>query len=186
MKKILFLIVIFVFFSCKKEKENSQFEESPVSSRTETEIIKERNFPFKNLSKVEVLSYEDRMRWDKKITKKENKYYKDLVVDYKLNFDSTKVKERVLLSSALKTELIGLLSQDSCKVENLPRDCYMPRHMIVFRDQKNRIIGYKELCLSCKGYRESKNLENYNGFCFTQMEDLFKKAGIKYFDEDYE
>lgn len=186
MKKIIFLIFIFVFISCKKEQERPQPDESPMVAKSETEIIKERDFPLKESSKIEILSYEDRMRWDKKITKKDNKYYKDLVVDYKLNFDSTKVKERVLLSSELKTELIGLLSQDSCKVENLPRDCYMPRHMIVFRDQKNRIIGYKELCLSCKGYRESKNLENYNGFCFTQMEDLFKKAGIKYFDEDYE
>ncbi|MEN2412733.1 hypothetical protein [Flavobacterium mesophilum] len=186
MRKVFFLLTILILISCKKEQEKLELDETPIITKSETEIIKERDFPLKELSKVEILSYEDRMRWDRKITKKDNKYYKDLVVDYKLNFDSTKIKERVFLSSALKTELIGLMSQDSCKVENLPRDCYMPRHMIVFRDQKNRIIGYKELCLSCKGYRESKNMENYNGFCFTQMEDLFKKAGIKYFDEDYE
>ncbi|MFD1605999.1 hypothetical protein ACFSJW_05290 [Flavobacterium artemisiae] len=186
MGKIVFLIIFFVLISCKKENEKTQSDESPILAKSTREIMKEKEFPLKELSKVEILSYEDRMRWDRKITEKDNKYNKELVVDYKLNFDSTKVKERALLNSALKTELIQLMSQDSCKVENLPRDCYMPRHMILFRDQKNRIIGYKELCLSCKGFRESKNLEKYNGFCYSQMEELFKKAGIKYLDEDYE
>lgn len=187
MERIVFLLIILVIISCKKENtESSKVIEKTRESKSKSELIKRIDFPLKNLFKVEVLSYEDRMRWDRKITKKDNKYTKNLVVDYKLNFDSTKVKERVLLSAVLKTELLELMSQDSCKVEELPADCYMPRHMILFRDQKNRIIGYKELCLSCKGFRESKNLENYNGFCFNQMEELFKKAGIKYFDDDYE
>ena len=181
----MFLLTILILISCRKEQEKTQYEESPIITKSATEIIKERDFPLKNLS-IEFLSYEDRMTWDRKSTENDNKYSKDLVVDYKLNFDSTKVKERVLLNSLLKKELIELISQDSCKMENLPRDCYMPRHMILFRDSKNKILGYKELCLSCKGFRESKNLENYNGFCFTQMEYLFKKAGIKYFDENYE
>ncbi len=187
MRKAFFLIFILIFISCKKENTASLIvNEKTKESKSKSELIKIRDFPLKNLSNVEILSYEDRMRWDKNKTKEENKYTKNLVVDYKLNFDSTKVKERVLLNSVLKKELLELMSQDSCKLENLPRDCYMPRHMILFRDQKNRIIGYKELCLSCKGFRESKNLENYNGFCFSQMEELFKKAGIKYFDDDYE
>ncbi|MBW1656317.1 hypothetical protein [Flavobacterium quisquiliarum] len=187
MKRVLFLFIILGLISCKKENTESPIvNEKTKESKSKSEIAKIRDFPLKNLSKVEVLSYEDRMRWDRKITKKDNKYSKDLVVGYKLNFDSTKVKERVVLNSVLKTELLELMSQDSCKVQELPADCYMPRHMILFRDQKNRIIGYKELCLGCRGFRESKNLENYNGFCFSQMEELFKKAGIKYFDEDYE
>ncbi|WPO77403.1 hypothetical protein [Flavobacterium sp. KACC 22761] len=182
MKKVFFLLTILILISCKKEQEKSSSDLTPMVSKSSTEKIRERDFPLKDLSKVEFLSYEDRMRWDDI----KNRYTKDLVVDYKLNFDSTQVKERVVLNSVLKTELLELMSQDSCKLENLPRDCYMPRHMIIFRDQKNRIIGYKELCLSCHGFRESKNLENYNGFCYSQMEELFKKAGIKYFDEDYE
>lgn len=187
MRKSFFLIFILILISCKKENESPKLNEKITVSKSENELIKIRDFPLKDLSTVEVLSYKDRMRWDKKgSTNEDNKYTKDLVVDYKLNFDSTKVKERVLLNSVLKTELLEVMSQDSCKLENLPRDCYMPRHMILFRDQKNRIIGYKELCLSCHGFRESKNLENYNGFCFSQMEELFKKAGIKYFDDDYE
>lgn len=186
MKKLIFLIFILSFISCKKEQEKSPFKESPLVIKSAKEVIKERDFPLKDLSKVEFLSYKNRMDWDRKITKNDNKYTKDLVVDYKLNFDSTTVKERVVLNSLLKKELIELMSQDSCKIEEFVSDCYMPRHMILFRDNKNRIIGYKELCLSCKGLRESKNLEEYNGFCFSQMNDLFKKAGIKYFDEDYE
>lgn len=187
MKKF-FLIFILILISCKKvNTEFSIVSEKTKVIKSKTEVSKRRDFPLKSLSKVEVLSYEDRMRWDKKSTENEdNKYTKDLVVDYKLNFDSTKVKERVFLNSVLKTELLELIAQDSCKVEELPADCYMPRHLILFRDQKNRIIGYKELCLSCRGFRESKNLESYNGFCFSQMEELFKKAGIKYFDDDYE
>ncbi|KFF05928.1 hypothetical protein [Flavobacterium reichenbachii] len=188
MRKAFFLIFVLVIVSCKKENTESPIVNKKTTvSTSESEVIKRRDFPLKNLSKVEVLSYEDRMRWDKQSTEKEdNKYTKDLVVKYKLNFDSTMIKERVILNSVLKMELLQLMSQDSCKIEEFVSDCYMPRHMILFRDQKNRIIGYKELCLSCKGFRESKNLENYNGFCFSQIEELFKKAGIKYFDDDYE
>ncbi|MBE8723866.1 hypothetical protein [Flavobacterium hungaricum] len=127
------------------------------------------------------------MNWDKeKAGDQDSRYTKDLVVDYKLNFDSTRIKDRVQLNSLLKEELIELMSQDSCKVVENNADCYFPRHIILFRDSKNRIIGYKEVCLSCKGFRESKNLEGYDGFCYSQMNDLFKKAGIVYFDEDYE
>lgn len=183
MRRIVLLLIILGMISCKKENTASTIVNEKIKeSKSKSELIKIRDFPLKDLSKVEVLSYEDRMRWDDI----KNRYTKDLVVDYKLNFDSTKVKERVVLNSVLKTELLELMSQDTCRLENLPRDCYMPRHIILFRDHKNRIIGYKELCLSCKGFRESKNLENYNGFCYSQMEELFIKAGIKYLDEDYE
>jgi hypothetical protein len=187
MKKAFFLISILILISCKKEStESPKLNEKTTLSKSESKVIKRRDFPLKDLSKVELLSYEDRMRWDKRNTKEENKYTKDLVVDYKLNFDSTKIKERVILNSALKTELLQLMTQDTCTIEEFVSDCYMPRHMILFRDQKNRIIGYKELCLSCKGFRESKNLKDNNGFCFSQMEELLKKAGIKYFDDNEE
>ena len=102
MRKAFFLIFILIVISCKKENtKSSAIIEKTKVSKSQSEVIKRRDFPLKNLSKVEVLSYEDRMRWDRKITKKDNKYTKDLVVDYKLNFDSTKVKERVLLNSVL-------------------------------------------------------------------------------------
>lgn len=126
MRKAFFLIFILIVISCKKENtKSSAIIEKTKVSKSQSEVIKRRDFPLKNLSKVEVLSYEDRMRWDRKMTKKDNKYTKDLVVDYKLNFDSTKVKERVVLNSVLKTELLELMSQDSCKVEELPADCYV-------------------------------------------------------------
>ncbi|WP_444993833.1 hypothetical protein [Aliikangiella sp. IMCC44359] len=33
--------------------------------------------------------------------------------------------------------------------------CYIPRHLLVFFDEKNAPLSYVEVCLQCKGYRSS-------------------------------
>ena len=49
------------------------------------------------------------------------------------------------------------------------------------QDNKNRIIGYNEFCLSCVGGRTSPNLDNFQKYCYLDMETLFRKFGIKLF-----
>jgi hypothetical protein len=55
--------------------------------------------------------------------------------------------------------------------------------MILFRDDKNRIIGYNEFCINCIGSRSSTNLNGFQKYCYSDMGDLFRKFGIKLFVE---
>lgn len=132
------------------------------------------------LAKVELLSYPDRMMWDTIPYKTKNYFYKELTDNGKLNFDTTLVKERLILNESQLKEL-NILLQENCYVQENVAACYMPRHLILFRDKNNKIIAYNEFCFDCVGSRNSKNLDDYQSFCMTDMMEFFKKSGIKYF-----
>ena len=99
--------------------------------------------------------------------------------NYKLTFDSTMIQERIILNKDQEKELLNLMVSDSCSLEQIESACYNPRHMILFRDNKNRIIGYNEFCLECSSSRYSDNLQGFQKHCYFDMENLFKKFGIK-------
>jgi len=164
MKFIVVFILSLLFFSCKKEKE----------------------FPLKNVAKVEFISYYDRTVWDTIKVNGKNSIYKTLVVNGKFVFDSTFIREKIVLNKSQESELLTLITCDTCISEELPAACYMPRHMIVFRNTKNKIIAYNEFCFHCIGSRQSKVLENYQKFCLSDMSALFEKVGIKYFADNEE
>lgn len=158
MKKIILIASLFLVFFCQKE----------------ISII------LPGTVKVEFLSYPDRMIWDTISYKKENSFYKELTDNGKLNFDTTLVKERLVLNKSQLNELNKLM-QETCYTNQSVAACYMPRHLILFRDKKNKIIAYNEFCFDCVGSRNSKNLHDYQSFCMIDMAELFKKFGIKYF-----
>lgn len=174
MKRILFLISILVFISCKNEKTESQFF---------SKVITKRDFPIKDFSKIELVSYYNRVVWDTKY-KGESQTYKVLVDNYKLTFDSTMIQERVVLNKIQEKELLNLMISDTCTLEQIASACYNPRHLILFRDNKNRIIGYNEFCTECSGSRNSTNLDGFQKYCYSDMNSLFRKFGIKIFTED--
>ena len=158
MKYLSLLLVVLFFFSCQKEI---------------TSLLP-------GIVKVELLSYPDRMIWDTISYKKEKSFYKELVDNGKLTFDTTMVKESLILNQSQLNEL-SILLQETCYIPESVAACYMPRHLILFRDKNNRIIAYNEFCFDCVGSRNSKNLDNYQSFCMNNMAELFKKSGIKYF-----
>jgi hypothetical protein len=160
MKKILLILIFVCILSCQKDKE----------------------FKLPNLSKIEFVSYPDRMIWDTIGAKGEKLFYKNLIVNSKLNFDSTMIKERVILKSEQLKEL-SMLLQETCDDQYEASACYMPRNLILFRDNKDKIIAYKEFCFSCSGSYSSKNIEKYSEFCLKDMNSLFRKFGIKYFGD---
>lgn len=174
MKKILFLISILILISCKKEK---------IESQSFSKMITKREFPIKNYSKIELISYYNRVVWDTKY-KGEPPIYKVLVDNYRLTFDSTMIQERVVLNKIQEKELLNLIVCDSCSLEQIESACYNPRHMILFRDAKNRIIGYNEFCIECNASSNSPNLDGFQKYCYSDMGVLFKKFGIKLFMED--
>jgi hypothetical protein len=184
MRKIIFLITILILVSCKNEKTNNQIEEEGIPIvKSVSKVINKREFPLKNFSKIEIVSYYDRIKWDTLEYKKESPFYKILVDNYKLSFDSTMIQERVVLKKAQEKELLDLMICDTCVPEEISAACYMPRHMILFRDNKNRIIGYNEFCINCIGSRSSTNLNGFQKYCYSDMGDLFRKFGIKLFVE---
>jgi hypothetical protein len=184
MRKIIFLITILILVSCKNEKTNNQIEEEGIPIvKSVSKVINKREFPLKNFSKIEIVSYYDRIKWDTLEYKKESPFYKILVDNYKLSFDSAMIQERVVLKKAQEKELLDLMICDTCVPEEISAACYMPRHMILFRDNKNRIIGYNEFCINCIGSRSSTNLNGFQKYCYSDMGDLFRKFGIKLFVE---
>lgn len=181
MRKIIFLISILVLISCKREKTEIQN-----NKRTETvKVLKKRDFPIKNFSKIELLSYYNRMKWDNEYQGK-RAFNKILVDNYKLTFDTTMIRERVVLNKDQERELLNLMALEYCHTGETPADCYNPRHMILFRDDKNRIIGYNEFCFSCLSGRNSGNLDAFQKFCYSDMEIFFKKSGLRFFLEGTE
>jgi hypothetical protein len=172
MRKVLFLISILLLISCKNND----------AEKTFSKVINKRDFPVKNFSKIELVSYYNRIYWDTKF-KGEFPIHKVLVEDYKLTFDSTMIQERVVLNKVQEKELLNLMVSDSCSIDQVAAACYNPRHMILFRDNKNRIIGYNEFCLECGSSRNSDNLEDFQQYCYYDMSNLFKKFGIKLFVE---
>ena len=188
MRKLLLGLVFIFLISCKHKgpKYPSEDEGVPYVPSV-SKLINKREFPLKGYSKIEFISYcGDRIMWDTIGSNGKNFFYKDVVINSKLNFDSTMIKERVILNKNQEKELINLMVCDTCEPEELPSACYMPRHLILFRDKKNKIIAYNEFCFECIGSRHSKNLDDFQKFCLSDMYKQFEKAGIKFFGDTKE
>lgn len=191
MKYWIIILATFFIISCKKE----QIEQTEKTEKTETDLgipipksvsklIVKRDFPLQEVSKVELISYCNRVIWDTISFNGQNPIQKSLVDNYKLTFDSTMIKERITLNKVQQKDLLNLIVCDTCVPEEVDMACYDPRHMILFRDKRNKIIGYNEFCFTCLGSRSSENLNDFQKYCYSDMNDLFKKFGIKYFIED--
>ena len=182
MEKIFLLLTALVFISCKNEKIIKVEENDGIPIlKSVSKVINKRDFSLKNFSKIELVSYYDRISWDTLKYKEEQPFKKVLVDNYRLTFDSTMIQERVILNKIQEKELLNLIVCDTCVPEEIAAACYRPRHMILFRDDKNRIVGYNEFCISCNGSRNSTNIDGFQKYCLYEMGDLFKKFGIKLF-----
>jgi hypothetical protein len=182
MKYLIIILTSILIFSCKNGETQNELG-VPIVKSVSKGIIK-RDFPLKGISKIELVSYYDRILWDTLKYKGERPFEKELVDNFKLTFDSTMIQERVILNKKQEKELLNLMVCDTCVPQEMSAACYNPRHMILFRDIKNRIIGYDEFCISCIGSRSSTNLDGFQKYCYSDMSALFKKFGIKYFVED--
>ena len=188
MKYWIIILTVFFVISCKKEQieKNDKAETDlgmPIPKSFSKSITK-RIFPLKEISKVELISYPNRVMWDTISFKGQKPFQKPLVDNYKLTFDTTMIRERITLNKVEQKELLDLIVCDTCMPEEVVMACYDPRHMILFKDKKNKIIGYTEFCFTCLGSRSSENLSTFQKYCYSDMNELFKKFGIKYFIED--
>ena len=161
MKYFCFLIVLISLFSCKNEKEEA------------VELFT------KEVKKVKIWSYPARGLWDVK-DGKERQGIK--ISNNKIQLDTTKIIDNVELNDNQKKELFALLKNDICGISGTHAACYIPRHLILFYDENEKLIGFYEFCIECGGSVESESLKNIPTFCIekgTKMEQLLKGFGLK-------
>ncbi|WP_417352172.1 hypothetical protein [Flavobacterium alkalisoli] len=103
-----------------------------------------------------------------------------------LLLDSSHFIDRVILNAELTEKLYHFLFVEESDPEGYSWMCFLPRHLILFYDTKEKIIAFLEVCLSCATSAESEGFK-YNIF-FTdridKLADIFKEAGITYFGEN--
>jgi hypothetical protein len=197
MKKIIYIFFLLGLFSCKKEVKVTKTKDWIYTVEKQAdgtilyteERVEEKDtinyskikFPFDKIKKVEFLSYYNRIMWDER-KDRDDVAYGDLVKNQRIVFDSTLIKERIIINEIQMKRLYGIL-KSNCKIQENIAGCYNPRHMILYRDFKNKIIAYQEFCFECIGSRQSKNLLNNSSFCLLDMKQLFKDSDIKYYGE---
>lgn len=197
MRKTIYIFFLLGLFSCKKEVKVTKTKDWIYTEEKRAdgtilyteERVEEKDtinyskikFPFDKIKKVEFLSYYNRIMWDERKDRNEVSYG-ELVKNQKIVFDTTLIKERIIVDRIQIKRLYDIL-KSNCKIQEEQAACYNPRHMILYRDYKNKIIAYQEFCFECIGSRQSKNLLNNSSFCFSDMKNLFKNVGIKYFGE---
>ena len=167
--RVLLTALIFSLISCVKFAEE---KEDKLILPNMDEI-----FPFSSADRVELTSYYFRDY------RPENDNYK--IIDGKLAFDESIIKERVVLSKKQQEEMFKIVNTDICPKEYSVADCYMPEHRITFYDKKNNVIAYLEVCLQCVGSRISPNFTTVP-LCKEKMDELkrfFQSVGIKQFSE---
>ena len=136
--------------------------------------VMEYTYPFSKASKIEVISYPDRMNW--------GNVDEEIVKDGFLVIND-KIKERQVLTKSETDSLFNFLFIDDCPVFSSQAKCFAPRHAILFYDKTDKVIGYIEVCLECGTSEQSFS---FNAICSERtkkLADIFKQAGIKYFGE---
>ena len=139
---------------------------------------------FDQTKKIEIIAFYDRDKWERE-DKPSYMYQK---VGYIKN-NKIEIKEKYLRNrTTLNKEQIYKLKTrfENCESEfSEIMLCYMPRHIIVFYNEDDKIIGYIEICFDCNQAYSSENLE-FLAECILRQEKLFKEFGITYFDDTEE
>ena len=159
MRKFLVLIILFHFCLCHAQESN----------------INQIKSIFSETKKIEIYAYLVQSKWYK------NDKYEYLKKDSIVNIPEIYLRNKIELSKKQISKLKKSIIKSPDKIDERA-DCYMPRHTIVFYDEKDVILGYVELCFSCMNSRASDNFIVLNNKMLFQ-EKLFKEFGIKYFEE---
>jgi len=158
MMRFYIAILFLGLFSCKSPKEEAS------------------DYLLDTTSKIVVMSYPERISWDKRKTK-------NIIENNKILFDTTMVIDKVQLEKEDVKTFIDILNKEFISPNGVDQisSCYLPRHLAVFYDEKNNIIAYLESCFNCGTTKNSENLEIFYGFDLEKLKEFYKKKNIKYF-----
>lgn len=148
----------------------------PVCVRTKSLTLTKlkKTHPFDKTAKVQLVSFKpayesipmsfgtiDTTKFieTKTINRKEENDLIDILYNY--NFDPKVNKEDIVLDVAI---------------------CYEPRNAVLFKNGKNEIISYLEICFECNRHKEADDL-HLSEFCegkYTLLKNYFSRIGIKF------
>lgn len=174
---ILIILISLIFNGCNEVKRQEIKAEERI---TKKDFSKSMSFKYDDISEVIMYSFPD-----KEFIKQIDGYLrKDINFNTDVQLSNDFIKERIVLSEIQKRELFNLISKDSCNSKQLIADCYNPRHQIVFKDEKDNVIGAIEICFSCGEIKSSKSIGEAKYYCLEDMRLFFWKVGIRYFIND--
>lgn len=153
MKKIFFLIFLFCVFGCENN-------------------VPKGSLKLDNVEKIKLLSYPSRIFWEN------NNNYQIKNIDSVIK--SNNIIDDISLGEKDKKKIIALLEDEYFFKSNAA--CYDPRHLVLFCDSNDRILGYYEMCLECGGWDSSENLDYLPAFCIEKGEvfkRIFEEIGLK-------
>lgn len=187
MIKYLTIILLTFIIGCHT-KDNNVVKED-VLDETMSEIKNKINidtcYPYNVSSYIRVFSYPNRHLWDgKKLKPGVFKFNDELLKNGKLNFDTSKIEEKITLNKS-QTNLLFQFLHNKCCGSDIVASCYDPRHLIVFYDKNNKAIEYIEICLSCSNIYTSKKVPEICT-CPAKMDSfhtLLKEFGINYYGD---
>ena len=130
-------------------------------------------YPFSESDKIELVSYEEKKRY-KSVRNDE------LIKDGR--FVVPDIHQRTFLAQKQIDSLFSIIYNLESPTDSISHaDCYNPRHSIVFYS-KERAIAFLEICFSCHGTRQSKNMD-LGEFCsekYCILERFFITNKIKF------
>jgi len=174
MKKIVFLIIMLVSISCNKSK---GYDEN-VEGERPIDYSNNIDFELEQIRKVEIYSYPDRLSWDT------IRHREEIIRNNKVDFDTSMINEKITLLKKVQIKELFDLIKNHCKIEGdvAPYSaCYMPRNLMLFYNDKNKIIAHIEICFTCGTSNSSNNLSENWDYCKDDLKLFLKKQGVKYF-----
>lgn len=143
-------------------------------------------FPFKSAHSALILSYQDRSTWTQvkpheqiEVETDSSRYIimkgKDL---------TSRIKERVEVQGENLERFFSIFHSTQCGLGTISF-CYNPRHLILFYDQEEVLLGAVELCLDCSNGLASEGID-FPSFCSEKSDELksfFEEVGVTYFGE---
>ncbi len=132
----------------------------PIVERRDTAGV----IPFDLAKHVELLCYNNRMAWwaDAFVGPS------PLIFNGRLMVPADSILSRVILGDSLKREWRAALYEDQLCAERMVAGCYEPRHLLVFYDEYNLVVGAVEICVTCSGGYSSNGLRDIV-FCPDRM-----------------
>ncbi|WP_394678479.1 hypothetical protein [uncultured Sphingobacterium sp.] len=154
---LLYLLLSFLSLSAQEQVTLYKGKKARITPIVETGDT--RGFdPFKIAERVELLFYiSNRLLWYLKTGKNPNA----LIADGLINIPLDSIAKGVQLDSAQCADWQYTLYQSQRCEEMIVAGCYEPRHLLVFYDDSNKVIGFIEICVSCAGASVSEGLRAF-------------------------
>lgn len=184
-KKFYYILFFVLILGCFSDKDNKYSESENKVFEVKNPILFDSTYPFNSANKIVIYSYPDRYLWDgEKIESGVFRFNNTVIKNGKLNFDNSKIKDKVTLNQQQSRNLFNILYNKKCE-EDISYSCYDPRHLIVFYDVKDNATDYIEICFQCSNIHTSEKVPTINT-CNKKMDllsNLFKSFGVNYFGD---